>query len=231
MMRRGRVAEGEIPDTLTEALESTAQKHNPFGCPNSARMEWAVGLDVQVAREGESVELLYWVGCAGAFDPAGREVTKAVIAILNHLGTNYRVLGCSERCTGDPARRAGDEAMWSELAHENQANFAAHGVRKILTQCPHCFNAFKNEYPAVGTTPSVVHHNQWLRELMAGGTLKLKPGAAEKITYHDPCYLSRANRATESARAVLDGITKNGHVEMEKHGLSACAEVTSDNAW
>ncbi|MSU69342.1 MAG: 4Fe-4S dicluster domain-containing protein [Opitutaceae bacterium] len=231
-LRRGRVAEGEIPGTLAEALESTAQKSNPFGQPNSARMEWAGGLSVPVAQEDETVELLYWVGCAGSFDPAGREVSRAVVAVLDHLKINYRVLGCQERCTGDPARRAGEEELWRELTLKNQASFASYRVQTILTQCPHCFNAFKNEYPTVGPTPRVLHHSQWLREKMADGALRLKPGAAEKITYHDPCYLSRANHETAAPRAVLAGLTNGTHVEMEKHGeKSFCCGGGGGQIW
>jgi Fe-S oxidoreductase len=231
-LRRGRVAEGEVPATLAEALESTSQKFNPFGRPNSARMEWAGGLNVPVAKEEEAVELLYWVGCAGSFDPAGREVTKAVIAVLKHLQVSFRVLGCKERCTGDPARRAGEEGLWRELAEKNQRSFASHRVQTILTQCPHCFNSFKNEYPAVGPMPRVIHHSQWLREKLADGTLRLKPGAMEKITYHDPCYLSRANDETEAPRAVLGGLANATKVEMEKHGRkSFCCGGGGGQVW
>src|SRR6185503_15346405 len=108
----------------------------------SARLEWAAGLNVPVATKDEPVELLYWVGCAGAFDPAGREVTRAMIRILSHLKISYRVLGCGERCTGDPARRLGEEGLWHELAQTNQRNFAGHNMKTVLTQCPHCFNTF-----------------------------------------------------------------------------------------
>ncbi len=230
-MRRGRVAESELPPTAAEALEATAQKFNPFGKPNSARMEWAVGLSVPVAKDGEPVALLYWVGCAGAFDPAGREVTKSVVTILNHLKINYRVLGCNERCTGDPARRLGEEELWRALAETNQKRFTAHGVKTILTQCPHCVNSFRNEYPSVGPTPRVIHHSQWLQERMADGSLKLRPGA-EKITFHDPCYLSRANRETQAPRAVLDAAFATNRVEMEKHGeKSFCCGGGGGQIW
>jgi len=211
-LRRERVEEGEIPATAAVALEDTAQKFNPFGRANSARMEWASGLNVPVATETEEVELLYWVGCAGSFDPAGREVSRAVVKILNHLKISYRVLGCSERCSGDPARRLGEEGLWGQLAQRNQSKFATHKVKTILTQCPHCLNSFRNEYPAVGPMPRVMHHTQWIEEQFDTGKLKLP---AEKITYHDPCYLARANRETEAPRAVLE--TAN-LVEMEQHG-------------
>src|SRR5206468_10425096 len=118
----------------------------------------------------------------------------------------YRVLGSRERCTGDPARQLGEEQLWRELAQTNQTRFVEHRLKTVLTQCPHCFNAFQNEYPAIGPMPQVKHHSQWLREKMNEGKLKLRTGAAEKITYHDPCYLSRANRETHASRTVLDAM-------------------------
>src|SRR5439155_26474525 len=122
------ILDGELPATAAAALESSGQRFNPFDRPNSTRMEWASGLSVPVAKENEPVELLYWVGCAGAFDPAGKEVTRAMVKILAKLGVSYRVLGCGERCSGDPARRLGEEGLWDELARANQKQFSAHGV-------------------------------------------------------------------------------------------------------
>jgi Fe-S oxidoreductase len=117
------------------------------------------------------------------------------------------------------------------LAETNQKRLAAHGVKTILTQCPHCVNSFRNEYPAVGSTPRVIHHSQWLQQRMADGSLKLRPGS-EKITYHDPCYLSRANRETQAPRAVLDGVFANNRVEMEKHGeKSFCCGGGGGQIW
>jgi Fe-S oxidoreductase len=231
-MRRGRVAEGEVPETAAGALEATAQKFNPFDRPNSARMEWAAGLNAPVVKEGEAVDLVYWVGCAGAFDPAGREVSRAMVQILNRLKVAYRLLGCAERCTGDPARRMGEEGLWRELAAQNQATFAAHGVKAILTHCPHCANAFRNEYPAVGPTPPVMHHSEWLRDQIGAGALRLREGAAGKVVFHDPCYLSRANDETEAPRAVLDRMFEGRRVEMEQHGKkSFCCGGGGGQIW
>jgi Fe-S oxidoreductase len=231
-LRRGRVAVGAIPDSTTEALESTAQKYNPFGRANSARMEWASGLTVPVAKEGEAVELLYWVGCAGAFDPAGREVAKALIQILTRLRINFRVLGCAERCTGDPARRLGEEGLWQELAQVNQQTLKSHQVQTILTHCPHCYHAFANEYPAVGPMPRVIHHSQWLQEKLADGTLAVQANASEKITFHDPCYLGRANDEIEAPRAVLDRIYNGRRTEMPLSGKqSFCCGGGGGQMW
>jgi len=216
-LRRGRVAVGELPPAAAEALESAAQKLNPFGQANSARMEWAAGLSVPVAKDNEEIELLYWVGCAGAFDPAGREVTRAMIKILKHLQVPFRVLGTAERCTGDPARRLGEESLWRQLAEHNQGRLAGHRVRTVLTHCPHCFHAFANEYAAIGPMPRVLHHSQWLRDRIADGSLKLRPGA-EKITFHDPCYLGRINEETQAPRGVLDAIYNGRRTELPLAG-------------
>lgn len=197
ILRRDRVENGELPATAAVALEESAQKFNPFGRANSPRMEWASGLNVPVAAENEEVELLYWVGCAGSFDPGGREVSRAVVKILNHLKISYRVLGNCERCTGDPARRIGEEELWRQLAGHNRATFSKHKVKTILTQCPHCVNSFRNEYPP--PMPRVVHHAQWLEEQIVAGKLQPPTG---KLTYHDPCYLARATGET-AAKKVL----------------------------
>ena len=219
-MRRGRVAEAAIPAAAVDALESSAQKFNPFGRLNSSRMEWAAGLDVPVADPGEQFELLYWVGCAGAFDPAGREVTRAMVRILNHLGVDYRVLGCRERCTGDPARRLGEEELWQELAETNQQTIAAHGARTILTHCPHCLNSLRNEYPTGPVAPTVMHHSQWLRDRLDDNSLRLANESTERLTFHDPCYLARANDETEAPRRILAALSPDERVEMSASGTN-----------
>jgi Fe-S oxidoreductase len=232
MLRRSRVLEGALDASPTEALESLAQKYNPFDKPNSARLEWAQGLNVPVAKNAEDIDLLYWVGCAGAFDPAGREITRAMIKILSHLKVSFKVLGSAERCSGDPARRLGEEELWRELAEKNISTFSHHKVKTILTQCPHCMNSFRNEYPAVGHTPHVMHHSQWLNAQIAEGKLGMSSLGKETVTFHDPCYLSRANDEIKAPREILDSLVGNNLKEMKAHGKkSFCCGGGGGQVW
>jgi Fe-S oxidoreductase len=188
---------------------------------------------VPVAREGEAIELLYWVGCAGSFDPDGQAVSRAMVKILNHLGVKYRVLGRRERCSGDPARRMGEEGLFQELARDNIARFGSHHVQNILTQCPHCFNTFKNEYPELGATFRVEHHSEFLARMLHDGRLKLPRGGSDQsITFHDPCYLGRVNGQTQAPRVVLNVLPSTLLVEMPRSGENSfCCGAGGGSMW
>ncbi len=181
-------------------------------------MNYNVPTVADLKAKGESPEVLFWVGCAGSYDDRYKRVTQAFVKILNKVGVNFAVLGTEESCTGDPARRAGNEFLFQMQAMSNIQVLNGYEIKKIVTACPHCFNTIKNEYPELGGNYEVVHHSTFLQQLINEGKVKLEGGGefkGKKITYHDSCFLGRANNIYEAPRDVLQALDAD-LVEMKR---------------
>ena len=232
------MSESRFPKEMQSALQSMETTGNPWGQPPAARIEWTKGtskqeeLKVPHISEAPDAEVLFWVGCAGAYDDRNKKVVYDFARLMQIAGVTFATLGPDEACNGDPARRMGAEYIYQMLAEQNIELLKEHKVKKIVTICPHCFNTLFNEYPQFGGTFEVVHHTEFLASLVKEGRLKPQGEMAERITYHDPCYNARHNDVWKGARDVIESIPGTEYGELHRHGHNTfCCGAGGARMW
>jgi Fe-S oxidoreductase len=219
-MRRNLVMmESDFPAEMAGTFKNLEGQGNPWGIPQSEREKWAEGLDVPLMKDVKDVDVLFWVGCAGSTDDRAKKTQKALVAVMKAAGVKFAILGCEEKCTGDPARRMGNEYIFQGLCKENTETLKQYKFKEIVTTCPHCLNSLGNEYKDYGAPQyKVRHHTELLDELLAANKVPLKKDApAEKVTFHDPCYLGRYNNVYQQPRQSLRVLNNVEVVEMERN--------------
>jgi Fe-S oxidoreductase len=232
-MRQGQTLMAEnYPKELNVAFKGLERNGNPWGIGYDKRADWAAGLDVKLMADDPDVDYLLWVGCAGSFDDRTKKISVSLVKILQKAGINFAILGTQEKCTGDFARRAGNEMMYQMMAQENIETLNNYKVKKIIAACPHCLNTLKHEYPQLGGNYEVIHHTQFIFDLIQSGKITLKKGVEGTLSYHDPCYLGRYNSIYDQPRSILQSLSQQGITELDRHGPeSFCCGAGGGRMW
>jgi len=232
-MRQGQTLMAETyPKELNTALKGLERNGNPWGIGYDKRADWAKDLDVKMMADDSKVDYLLWVGCAGSFDDRTKKVSTSLVKILQKAGVDFAILGVEEKCTGDFARRVGNEMLYQMMAQENIETLNNYKVKKIITACPHCLNTLKHEYPQMGGHYQVIHHTDFIHQLVTEGKITLHQSLEGSLTYHDPCYLGRYNAVYDQPRSILQTLSKEGLNELDRHGReSFCCGAGGGRMW
>ena len=212
--------DAEFPDTMQQALTSVESRGHPFRGTAFSRVDWTQGLPIATMAEARDAEVLLWVGCGGALVERNQKIVRSLAQLLIKAGVSFAILGREEKCTGDPARRIGNEFLFEQLAQENIGTLDRYQVKTIVTSCPHCFNTFRNEYPQWGGRYEVYHHSEYLARLVREGKLSVEMPTDKKVTFHDPCYLGRHNGVYDAPRELVQISTRYAPVEMAQSRAS-----------
>ena len=225
--------DSKFPKDAMETFDKMENYGNPWGLSPQDREVWMEGKDVPLMRDKKQTDVLYWAGCSGAYDQRGKEISQSVVDVLKKAGVNFASLGNEETCTGDSARRIGNEYLFQMMANKNLKTFDKYKFKKIVTQCPHCLTTLKNDYSELGADFDVVHHSQYIAELIKENKIKPEPWMDEDVTYHDPCYLGRHSNEYDAPRDVIQSIMRDGKlVEMEQSKKeSFCCGAGGGNMW
>tara|TARA_Y100000996_G_scaffold389605_1_gene350148 strand:+ start:344 stop:2356 length:2013 start_codon:yes stop_codon:yes gene_type:complete len=226
--------ESNFPRDAMETFDKIENYGNPWGMSPNDREKWTEGMEVPKMREKGSAEYLYWAGCSGAYDDRGKDISRSVAKIMNESGVDYAILGNEETCTGDSARRIGNEYLFQMQATQNMENFDKYGVKKIVTQCPHCLTTLKNDYGEIGAELEVVHHSEFIADLIKEGKISPEKSLEEDITFHDACYVGRHHGEYDAPRDVLQSVMGEDAklVEMPRNKKeSFCCGAGGGNMW